>query len=102
MLWRALPAIEQLQTAWDEKAKDKTFHIYHSAIQDGIAKLKKYYSHCKDCFAADMGHIHHRDSVVSSQSQVLGLEKGGEGRGQLSAMKRERGRQDRHRTELNK
>ena len=58
-------------------------------------------SSCKDCFAADMGHVHHRDSVVSSQSQVLGLEKGGEGQGWLLAMRRGRGRRDGHRMRLN-
>ena len=48
--------------------------------------------HCKDCFAADVGHVHCRGLVVGSRSRVSGSDKGGEGRGQLSAMRRERGR----------
>ena len=48
-------------------------------------------SSCKDCFVADVGHIHRRDLVVSSRSWVLGSEKG-EGQGQPLAMRRGRGR----------
>ena len=40
MLWRALPVIENLQTAWEAK-----YAMYHDAINDGLEKLKKYYSH---------------------------------------------------------
>ncbi|RDB23356.1 Zinc finger BED domain-containing protein DAYSLEEPER [Hypsizygus marmoreus] len=43
-LWRALPAFEDLQTAWEAKADDPRFPLYHDAIQDGLDKLKKYYS----------------------------------------------------------
>ena len=43
-LWRALPAIESLQTAWEAKRDDPHFAIYYSAINDGLAKLQKYYS----------------------------------------------------------
>ena len=49
-------------------------------------------SQCKDCFAADVGHVRCRDSVVGSQSQVSGSEKGGEGQGWPSVMRRGRGR----------
>ena len=56
---------------------------------------------CKDYFAADMGHVRRRDSVVGSRSQVSGSEKGGEGRGRPSAMGRGRERRDGCRTELN-
>ena len=44
MLWRALPLIEDLQTAWEAKLKERRYTIYHNAIQDGLDKLKKYYS----------------------------------------------------------
>ena len=27
-------------------------------------------SSCKDCFVADVGHVHHRDSVVGSRSRA--------------------------------
>ncbi|KAF8871099.1 hypothetical protein BD779DRAFT_1428662, partial [Infundibulicybe gibba] len=43
-LWRALPAIEDLQTAWEDKLSDPAYSIYHPAIADGLEKLKKYYS----------------------------------------------------------
>ncbi|KAH9028421.1 hypothetical protein EDB83DRAFT_2526308 [Lactarius deliciosus] len=43
-LWRALPAIEELQTAWEAKRDDPHFAIYFDAISDGLVKLQKYYS----------------------------------------------------------
>lgn len=43
-LWRALPAIEELQTAWEEKRDNPQYAIYKPAINDGLAKLNKYYS----------------------------------------------------------
>jgi hypothetical protein len=42
-LWRALPAIEELQTAWELKHDDPQYAIYKNAISDGLAKLNKYY-----------------------------------------------------------
>jgi hypothetical protein len=44
-LWRALPAIEELQTAWEAKCHKRSFAKYHDAIDDGLMKIKKYYSH---------------------------------------------------------
>ena len=44
-LWHALPAIEELQTAWEAKRDSEHFSIYHDTINDGLAKLQKYYSH---------------------------------------------------------
>jgi hypothetical protein len=43
-LWRALPAIEELQTAWEAKRDNPRFATYQTAIEDGLAKLNKYYS----------------------------------------------------------
>jgi hypothetical protein len=43
-LWRALPAIEELQTAWEAKRDNPRYATYHDAINDGLAKLNKYYS----------------------------------------------------------
>jgi hypothetical protein len=43
-LWRALPAIEELQTAWEAKRDNVRFAKYRTAINDGLAKLNKYYS----------------------------------------------------------
>ncbi|KZS86796.1 hypothetical protein SISNIDRAFT_420517, partial [Sistotremastrum niveocremeum HHB9708] len=44
-LWRALPAFERLQTAWERKHRDSRFLIYREAIGDGLDKLNKYYCH---------------------------------------------------------
>ncbi|KAM6501439.1 hypothetical protein JOM56_004453, partial [Amanita muscaria] len=43
-LWRALPAIEELQTVWEAKRDNPRFMIYKTAIQEGLDKLNKYYS----------------------------------------------------------
>ena len=39
-----LPALEDLQTAWEEKRDSPRFALYKDAIQDGLGKLQKYYS----------------------------------------------------------
>jgi hypothetical protein len=36
--------IEELQMAWEAKCKNAKYTLYHDAIKDGLAKLKKYYS----------------------------------------------------------
>ncbi|KAF8461319.1 hypothetical protein DFH94DRAFT_640945, partial [Russula ochroleuca] len=43
-LWRALPAIEELQTAWEAKCNNPRYAIYKPAITDSLSKLNKYYS----------------------------------------------------------
>lgn len=43
-LYRALPAIEELQSMWEMKASNLAYSIYHDAIRDGLTKLGKYYS----------------------------------------------------------
>jgi hypothetical protein len=43
-LWRALPAIEELQTAWETKRTKQSFALYHDALEDGLNKIKKYYT----------------------------------------------------------
>lgn len=43
-LWRALPAIEELQTSWEAKRDKARFSTYRTAIDDGLSKLNKYYS----------------------------------------------------------
>jgi hypothetical protein len=56
-LWRALPAIEELQTAWEEKRKLVRFVLYRDAIDAGLAKLRKYYLRCdtKPVFILSLG-----------------------------------------------
>jgi hypothetical protein len=43
-LWRALPVIEDLQTAWEAKRDNDKYSVYHDVINDGLEKLQKYYS----------------------------------------------------------
>jgi len=43
-LWRALPAIEELQTAWEAKRDNVRYAPYKTALTDGLNKLNKYYS----------------------------------------------------------
>ncbi|KZS86539.1 hypothetical protein SISNIDRAFT_420759, partial [Sistotremastrum niveocremeum HHB9708] len=42
-LWRAIPAFERLQTAWEKKRDDPKYALYAPGIIKGLAKLKKYY-----------------------------------------------------------
>lgn len=42
-LYRALPALEDLQSAWEAKLEESRYDIYHEAIEDGLNKLNKYY-----------------------------------------------------------
>jgi hypothetical protein len=39
-----LPVIEDLQTAWEAKRDNEKYSMYQNAIDDGLEKLKKYYS----------------------------------------------------------
>jgi hypothetical protein len=43
-LWRALPAIEELLTAWENKANSLKYAVYAPGLQKGIDKIRKYYS----------------------------------------------------------
>jgi hypothetical protein len=56
-LWRVLPAIEELQMAWEAKRDDEKYILYRSAIQDGLDKLNKYYSRFdqKPCYILALG-----------------------------------------------
>jgi len=61
MLWCALPVIENLQTAWEAKRDDDRYILYRDAIQDGLNKLKKYYScfNQKPAFILALGKHNH-------------------------------------------
>ena len=56
-LWRALPVIENLQTAWEAKCNSLKYALYHDAINNGLDKLNKYYSRFdqKPCFILALG-----------------------------------------------
>lgn len=43
VLWRAIPAFEALQTAWEEKRAMNKYRMYADAIECGLEKLRKYY-----------------------------------------------------------
>ena len=47
-------------------------------------------SSCKDCFAADVGHVHHRDSVVGSRSWGRARRREGRPRSAIGNEERER------------
>ncbi|KAF8190133.1 hypothetical protein BJ912DRAFT_850300, partial [Pholiota molesta] len=51
-LWRALPALEELQSAWEKKRDSPKYSLYKDALQVGLDKLGKYYSRLDDkpCF----------------------------------------------------
>jgi hypothetical protein len=54
-----LPALEQLQTAWEEKRDSGDFDLYKDAIEDGLEKLRKYYSRIdsKPMFVLALGSL---------------------------------------------
>src|SRR5580658_4880525 len=59
-LWRALPTIEELQTAWEAKRDKPAFAKYRDAINDGLEKINKYYSRFdeKPVFILALGEKH--------------------------------------------
>jgi hypothetical protein len=59
-LWRVLPTIEELQTAWESKRDKPAFSKYREAINDGLDKINKYYSRFdeKPAFILALGEKH--------------------------------------------
>ncbi|KAF8882596.1 hypothetical protein BD779DRAFT_1444716, partial [Infundibulicybe gibba] len=47
-LYRALPAIEELQTAWEKKRNSTRFAKYSDGLDNALAKIKKYYTKFDD------------------------------------------------------
>jgi hypothetical protein len=47
-LWRAIPAIEELQTAWETKRDDPKYALFKPAIEQGLDKVSKYYRRFDD------------------------------------------------------
>lgn len=43
-LWQAIPAIEELQTAWEKKRDDPQYRLFVDPIEDALDKIKKYYN----------------------------------------------------------
>lgn len=42
-LWRALPALEELQTTWENRRDNIKYILYKGALSAGLDKLRKYY-----------------------------------------------------------
>ncbi|KAG2065559.1 hypothetical protein BDR04DRAFT_963054, partial [Suillus decipiens] len=42
-LWRVIPAIEELQAAWEAKHEDPKYTLFKPAIVQGLEKVNKYY-----------------------------------------------------------
>lgn len=42
-LWRAIPALEELQSAWEKKRDMPKYALYNGAIEKGLDKVGKYY-----------------------------------------------------------
>ncbi|KAI0054957.1 hypothetical protein BV25DRAFT_1777287, partial [Artomyces pyxidatus] len=47
-LWRALPAIENLLTAWEDKYEDPVYSLYAPGLEMAIDKIRKYYTKFDD------------------------------------------------------
>lgn len=58
-VWHALPALEELQTAWEKKRDSQQYALYKDALTDGLDKLRKYYSRLdeKPTFVLGLGKI---------------------------------------------
>jgi hypothetical protein len=58
-LWRALPALEELQTAWEKKRDSQRYSLYKEALTKGLDKLEKYYSRLdeKPSFILGLGKV---------------------------------------------
>jgi hypothetical protein len=58
-LWRALPALEELQMAWETKRDSVKYSLYKDALNDGLTKIGKYYSRLdqKPVFVLALGKL---------------------------------------------
>ena len=58
-LYKVLPAIEELLTAWEAKIHDPCYTIFVSALDAGIDKLQKYYNwfDLKLCILINLGTL---------------------------------------------
>jgi len=58
-LWCALPALEELQTAWEKKCDNQKYTLYKAALTDRLNKIGKYYSRLdeKPSFVLVLGKI---------------------------------------------
>ncbi|KIK91631.1 hypothetical protein PAXRUDRAFT_149065, partial [Paxillus rubicundulus Ve08.2h10] len=47
-LWHAIPALKELQTAWESKGENPKYTLYKGAICSGLCKIAKYYNRLDD------------------------------------------------------
>ncbi|KAF8443721.1 hypothetical protein L210DRAFT_3396056, partial [Boletus edulis BED1] len=47
-LWRAIPEIKELLSAWEKKLGSPRYSIFKNVLQDGIDKVMKYYNRFDD------------------------------------------------------
>ncbi|KAF9238703.1 hypothetical protein BU15DRAFT_47458, partial [Melanogaster broomeanus] len=47
-LWCAIPALKELQTAWESKGENPKYALYKQAIHCGLGKIAKYYNRLDD------------------------------------------------------
>jgi hypothetical protein len=59
-LWRAIPAFEELQTAWEKKRASRDYNLYRDALDRALQKLGKYYSKFdeKKVYVLALGKFH--------------------------------------------
>ena|SRR6266478_4195523 len=59
-LWRAIPAFEELQTAWEGKRALQKYDLYKDALDRALQKLGKYYSKFdeKNVYVLALGKFH--------------------------------------------
>ncbi|KIK76894.1 hypothetical protein PAXRUDRAFT_90536, partial [Paxillus rubicundulus Ve08.2h10] len=43
-LWRAIPAFEELQMAWEGKQDDTKYLLFKNVCHNGLNKISKYYN----------------------------------------------------------
>lgn len=77
-LWHVVPALEELQTSWEAKQTDPKYHLYHSAIDRGLAKIGKYYNKLDDkpVYILALGKsnwilLHFNSDHLDSSSSIL-------------------------------
>jgi hypothetical protein len=64
-LWRAIPAIERLQSAWEAKRDSQRYELYSDALTDGLEKIRKYYLRFdeKPAYILSLGRLEHSIST---------------------------------------
>lgn len=74
-LWCAIPAFEELQTAWEEKRTTQKYNLYGDALDRALQKLGKYYSKFDQkkvyVLALGMFYLNHFCDIILTDCLVL-------------------------------